>query len=602
MNALYRRARPGDRPGRAIFLVWVGLCGLLLAMTGSDIAQGRVPDPADSLRLAQIRDLVAGQGWFDLHQYRIASGDGVLMGLSRLVDAPLWLSITLLTPLLGQAMAEQTTMIAVPLLIMGLILAVTGRLAWRLHGVEAAVFTCLAVGLAPAIVQQVQPLRIDHHSYQILAAALALWAISWRSPMKGGAAAGLAMAAGAMMSLEMLPLAAAFGGVLALRWLREPQLRGWLVAYMQVMALGMVAVFALTRGVADLAVHCDVISPPQIGFFLVAALGTGAIAALPQLTRPMLVALFCLAGALALGFVALTGGQCLAAPIGQFDLMMRGHWYSAGPGWVPVWRQDAALAFPALFQGLIALIVGVVLTMRSKDWLRHWWLEYSLLLAAALVAGALSFGSMAFAAVIGAIALGWLADRIARAARNAEWWGGRLVSVLALIAVVMPAAPVIAVNRLAPRSASSSTENLRESACALQDNAHLLDRLAPSVLFSPPGIAPTILHHSHHSVVAITHRRAQGAMRDVTNAFTGTSEAARPIVARYRADYVVMCSDLYESARFVAIGGEASLAAHLLRDDPPSWLEPVDLGGPPQLKVWRVRQRRDAPNAPNAEP
>src|SRR3546814_4634794 len=119
-----------------------------------------------------------------------------------------------------------------------------------------------------------------------------------------------------MISVEMLPLTAAFGGVLALRWLREPQLRGWLVAYMQIMALGMVAVFALTRGVADLAVHCDVISPPQVGFFLVVALGVGAIPALPPLTRPLLFALFCLAGVLALGFVALTGGRCLAPALG----------------------------------------------------------------------------------------------------------------------------------------------------------------------------------------------------------------------------------------------------------------------------------------------
>lgn len=479
MNALYRRARPGDRPGRVIFLVWVGLCGLLLAMAGNDIAQGRVPDPAGSLRLAQVRDLVAGQGWFDLHQYRIAPGDGVLLDLSRLVDAPLWLSITLLTPLLGQAMAEQTTMIAVPLLIMGLILAVTGRLSWRLHGVEAAVFTCLAAGLAPAIVRQVQPLRLDHHSYQILAAALALWAISWRSPMRGGAVAGFAMAAGAMISLEMLPLAAAFGGVLALRWLREPHLRGWLVAYMQFMALGMMAAFALTRGMVDLAVHCDVISPPQIGFFLVAALGIGAIAALPQLTRPMLIALFCLAGALALGFVALTGGQCLAAPLDQIDLMMRGQWSPAATGWVPVWRQDAALVIPALFQGLIALIVGVVLTMRSMDWLRHWWFEYSLLLAAALIAGMLNFGSMAFAAVIGAIALGWLADRIARAARNAEGWWGRLVGMLALIAVVVPVAPVIVVGYVAGDSVPSDPGGPREAGRAFQNLAHPLDRRRP---------------------------------------------------------------------------------------------------------------------------
>lgn len=579
MTMLYRRARRGDRPGRAIFLVWAGLCALLLAMAGGDIAQGRLPGSDSMLRLAQVRDLIAGQGWYDLHQYRIAPGQGVSLDLSRLVDAPLWLSIALLTPFMQQEMAEQVTMVAVPLLVMGLVLAAVGRLAWRLHGVESAAFACLAVGFAPAIIQQVQPLAIGHHAYLTLAAALALWAIAWRSPTKGGAVAGLAMAAGAMISLEILPLAAAFGGVLALRWLRDPQLRGWLVAYMQVMALGMVALFALTRGVAGLEVHCDAISPPQLGFFLVAALGTGAIAALPQLTRPMLIALFCVAGALAVGFVALTGGRCLTMPPGWFEPPMLAPLHSA------------ALAIPALFQGLIALAVGIVLTMRSKDWLKHWWLEYSLLLAVAIIAGVLKSGSMAFAAVIGAIALGWLAERIARAARNAGWWGGRLVGILALIAVVMPAAPVIAIRKLDPQIARSGPEGPQVTGCAFQENARLPDRLASPVLFAPPGIGPTILHRSHYAVVAIRHHRVQGAMRDVTAAFTGTPEAARPIVARYRAGYVVMCSDHDEARNFAAKGGEASLAAHLLRNDPPPWLEPVDLGGPAQLRVWKVVQR-----------
>src|SRR3546814_16838816 len=100
-------------------------------------------------------------------------------------------------------------------------------------------------------------------------------------------------------------------------------------------------------------------------------------------------------------------------------------------------------------------------------------------------------------------------------------------------------------------------------------------------MFSPPGIAPTLLHSSRHTVVAVRHRRAQRAMRDVTDAFSGNSETARPIVARYRADYVVICSGLRESTDLMAIWGKASLAATRPRADPASWLEPVDLAGHP---------------------
>ena len=41
------------------------------------------------LRLVEVRDLIAGQSWFDLHQYRMGTVGGLLMHWSRLVDAPI---------------------------------------------------------------------------------------------------------------------------------------------------------------------------------------------------------------------------------------------------------------------------------------------------------------------------------------------------------------------------------------------------------------------------------------------------------------------------------------------------------------------------------
>ena len=41
------------------------------------------------LRLVEIRDMMAGQGWFDLHQYRMGPEGGFVMHWSRLVDAPI---------------------------------------------------------------------------------------------------------------------------------------------------------------------------------------------------------------------------------------------------------------------------------------------------------------------------------------------------------------------------------------------------------------------------------------------------------------------------------------------------------------------------------
>lgn len=77
-------------------------------------------------------------------------------------------------------------------------------------------------------------------------------------------------------------------------------------------------------------------------------------------------------------------------------------------------------------------------------------------------------------------------------------------------------------------------------------------------------------------------------MRDVIAGFVGTPEDARLAIDRHRADYVFMCSDLLEPRNFSRRGGEESLATRLIRDDPPQWLERVDLGGPDEFRLWRV--------------
>src|SRR5690606_33645136 len=89
-----------------VALVWLLLCILLFVRGFSEIAGYQFRDPDDMLRLVQVRDLLAGQGWFDLHQYRIDGPTGTLMHWSRLVDIPLALAIGLLTPLVGSATAE----------------------------------------------------------------------------------------------------------------------------------------------------------------------------------------------------------------------------------------------------------------------------------------------------------------------------------------------------------------------------------------------------------------------------------------------------------------------------------------------------------------
>ncbi|MFM9935180.1 MAG: hypothetical protein ACKVOL_03155, partial [Novosphingobium sp.] len=99
-----------------VLLCWTLLALTMIAVNFKLIAIMRFGDPDDALRLLQVRDLLAGQSWFDVHQYRIAAPEGVPMHWSRLVDIPIAAMILLLRPLLGTSAAELVTAVVVPLL------------------------------------------------------------------------------------------------------------------------------------------------------------------------------------------------------------------------------------------------------------------------------------------------------------------------------------------------------------------------------------------------------------------------------------------------------------------------------------------------------
>src|SRR6185437_15343111 len=85
----------------------------------------------DAMRLVEVRDLIAGQGWFDLMQYRLDL-PGMLMHWSRIVDAPLAGLILLLRPIMGAARAEAVTLILWPTLLFGAALLLVAAMAGRM--------------------------------------------------------------------------------------------------------------------------------------------------------------------------------------------------------------------------------------------------------------------------------------------------------------------------------------------------------------------------------------------------------------------------------------------------------------------------------------
>lgn len=575
-----------------ILLVWLAVSLLLILTYLQNVIAKQFPDPDDILRLVQVRDLIGGQAWFDFRQMRIDPASPPVMHWSRLVDLPLWAIIAALSPIMGQSAAEHVAAIVVPLLALLVTLLCIGRTASRVFDREIVGFACLAVGFLPLLVYQLQPMRIDHHGWQICAVAAGLAGITGVRSWRGGAVAGLAMALGMIISLELLPIAAIFGAVLGLRWLRDRAERFWLVGYLQVLAGGLIIAFVATRGAADLALYCDTITWPHILFFGCVAIGATALAYAPPLPPAAVIGGLGLSGAIGLSAFGLASPGCLRTPFGALDPVVRDFWYINVLEGQPIWRQSSAALGMAL-QVLAGFAAGLVLLRKACGQERGWWLDYLLVFAGLTVLGVFVWRSMAFASLLAAIPLSYALKQGLDSIRLPGKTIGKIAIGLGLLVVFAPVVAVGAVQKATTAQAPDAMEKqsavpLDVSTCDIQTSAQQLASLPSGTVFAPLDLGPAILQHSDHAVIATAHHRAEAAMADVIRGFSGDAAGARIIIAAHGAGYVVLCSDVMETELYASRGGPQSFAARLRIGDAPQWLAPVALDVPDSFRIWRV--------------
>jgi hypothetical protein len=592
MTIVVERRRPAiDAELLARVLLAFALVAVLaLATNFSAIAEMRFPDPDDTLRLQQVRDLIAGQSWFDVTQYRVNPAEGgVPMHWSRLVDLPIAGTILLLRPLLGQPMAEMAALIVVPLLTFGIAIFLAGRIAWRLLNPESTTFACLALALSVPVVSQLRPLRIDHHGWQIVLALLAVNGLMARAPRSGGWVTGIALALWLAISVEGLPLAAAIVGITALRWLRREEGKMWLIATMQALAAGSIAIFLATRGLGNLATYCDAISPVHLAIFAWGALALTGLGALGRHPLPFTIGGFVITGAGAAAIVALWAPQCATG--GSFvalDPLVHQFWYLGVAEGLPLWEQDWDVMLQITIPPLIALWTSIRLAQSSADWLREFWIDYALLLAAALLISVFVARAGAVTGALAAVPLGWQIREWIRAARRIAQPGRRALALAGVAIVLVPATPVTLFTMAVPASASPIANTTRTSTCMLQQAAPALDALPKGEILAPLDIGPMLVYATKHGVVATGHHRGSDAMRQTISAFLGSDDQAHALLQKRGTAYVAICPDLGEPALYIARAPQG-FAASLVAGNAPAWLEPVPMAEGIGLRVWKVK-------------
>lgn len=583
-----------DMPLAPLAALWLLVSVLLIWSGWTQITTLSGWDPDDQLRLVQLRDFLGGQSWFDVTQYRMNPPDGSPMHWSRMVELPLALLILALRPIFGQPAAEMIAGTAVPLLLLGWISYMLARIAAVISSREAGVVAALITLSSSALLMQLQPMRIDHHGWQIAMSVLALSTIFWTGNRKAGRVLGFALALWLHISLEGAPMTAAFFLLLGGRWIfGESQGERLLWTVISFAAVTLLLYFGTQAQGIFAPVFCDTVSTPHIwGVVFAATIMVPATLYLPSDWRLRLGA----CGIAAVGALLLIlnlAPQCLEGAFGNMDPLVREYWYSKVMEGLPVWHQDWRNA-ASLMAGLLCGAVSWLVLVRSvkgdgRARLRTmgFFLFYGLLLSVAVIRTVSVAAAYAIPVTAALIAILFKRYRLSKIPAR------RIGLIVAMLILLVPGAAISTLIRAMPdlpaqKQMAAATANAR---CQSATSVAALAKLPDAFFIAPFDMGPTILAQTPHKVLASSHHRNERAMHEHIEIFRSTPAHAYRLLNQHRITHLAVCPGEAEMD-FYAKKDTTGLWAEIRKGKVPTWLEPLpDMGE--GIKIWRVRSKVD---------
>lgn len=568
-------------------VAWLGVAAQILWLTWPDLAV-KLIDPDDAMRLVEVRAYLAGQGWFDLHEARVAPPLGYDSHWSRLVDAGLAGLFRLFALAFEPPMAERLMRAVWPLLWLGFAFAATMAVAQRIAGDRGALaVTFLALLGLPAYPRFIGG-NIDHHNVQIALTMVMLATTVWsdRKPRIGGVA-GIVAALALAVGLECLPFVVLCGGAFAMRFVFTPAGGRALGYFGSALAVGTVVAFLATVGPDRWgAMVCDSFA---INLAAPLALAGAALTLLGAARGPTpawlrLVSILVIAGAAA-GMALGMEPRCLGGPFAMMDPAARAKWLVNVQENLPLLQQaredpitTAFLASPLLLACVATIVLALTRSARGDFGIQA---TIVLFVAATLVA--LSTAKIVSYAI-------WFSLPLLAAFACLMWKVMGLERALARVAVVGVMSPlVVGLGGIGVASAlSTSHESSTDVPCNLIESYRALSELPPGLVFTDVDSGPYVLALTRHSVLGAPYHRLSPAILATFRIFEAPPEAARDELARLGASYVAVCGGRLAPIPPVATSETPQTFARALSSDQGlDWLDriPDRQSG---LKVYRM--------------
>jgi hypothetical protein len=570
-----------------IAITWLIIVVQLLlqswAVTGRTLG-----DSDDAMRLVELREFLAGRGWFDLHETRVQPPIGYDTHWSRLIDAGLAALFLVFRWSWDVVEAERLTRVVWPLLWLVPAIAGAVAIAWRLAGRQAAATTLILLGLGLPAFEQFRPGRIDHHNVQIALSLSVLAAALWSDRTRGmawlaGALSGLALAIG----FECAPFVAIAGGAFALRYTADRNAAPALSLYGISVAASTVVAFLVSVAPSRWGqMACDAIAINSVAPVVICGL---VLAAVARSGRDRRLAVRCIATIGALGAASVASlwlePRCIAGPYAMID-----------PAVWPVWhshvREIQSLA--AIFREYPVAAAAIAAYPLAAA-----------LAAAVLATAAPARRDTAFIVATGAFAVAAVMTMAAiRASSYAIWLGMPLVAAAllhlfgrfgintlsgrtlatALLAPAVVASGAIAIAETAGQPSIGERANI---ACFSSDNYAAMASRPAGLVAADVDYGSFVLALTPHSVLAAPYHRISSGILASHDALASPPDIARDVLLKAGVDYVMLCGErppegLTDADRRRSLWGQ--LKAGMM----PDWLELEPDGG--VVRLYRVRR------------
>ncbi len=594
-----RRAGDTSSPAVMLTVLWAAVT-IALAVPALRVGVFDAMSTDDAMRLVEVRDLIGGQGWFDMVQHRLDPPGGVTMHWSRVIDAPLAALILILRPLSGAHGAEAITLVLWPALLFGAALLLVAAIAKRMSdGGDRQKAQLAAVLLAALSVPALIHFRagaIDHHNAQIvLLLAFALLTSEIEQSAIKACLAGFAASLSLAIGLEMLPaIAAACVAILGLLiWRGSSVCRPISIFGAALAGSSLVLAAALQQTHSPAAPVCDAFGGP---FLLLTAGGGVSLMAVAGVNRfrpassARLVAA-AVAGAVLLGsFFKLYPG-CIASPYAQVAPLLTTFWLDHVAETMSF--QTVLQLEPQKIPGfygfpLMTLGFAVAALIRCAPPARFRWIV-SIPTLAALIG--ISIWQVRGAAAANIVAAPFFAVSLAslwpvREQGRQLVLAALIVSPASLAAIGLAARPLIE-GILKPQYTIAAAD--AATSCQTVSGVTPLAALPRGRVMAPIDLGPAILAATDHAVFAAPYHRNNDGNLVMLNAMMSAPEAARLILSDRQVDYVVICAGSPDQQDFIKLAPDG-LAARLGRGERADFLEPLDLDPTRRLAAWRMRK------------